>query len=283
MDLVVLQEHHPGAVEGHGRILDRLVEGRQLLGTAAGHVFDDVGLLVVLVADVVDVAAVVGHRPLVLADIIGQLGIGPGPGIPGLDIGIVVADIALARGETDALHRLVEEEHARTGVLDQVDHRVEVAGEHQLRRPAGHRHLEAGLAGARAGGFEIDVPRVGRPRNGHVRRFVEGQLHGLAAGERHGVHIAVALDVGAEGQPLAVRRDERRILHARHRDHGRSLSAGHRDAVDVPIVAEKDLPPVGRERRMGREADVVGGSGSPRRGDRQEEKGKEDSFHIFPE
>ena len=161
MNLVVLQEHDGRAPERDGRILDGLVEGSKLLRLAALDILDDVGLLVQLVADIIDVAVLVGHGPLVLADVVGQLRVGLGTGIPALDVGIVVAHIAFPGGETDALHRLVEEEFARLGILGEIDDRVEIAVEHAPRGAARDGHLEGGLPGALARGLKVDPVRLG--------------------------------------------------------------------------------------------------------------------------
>ena len=289
MDLIVLQEHDGRAPERDGRILDGLVEGSELLRFSALDVSDDVGLLVQLVADVVDVALLVSHGPLVLADVVGQLRVDLGTGIPALDVGVVVAHIAFPGGETDALHRLVEEEFARLGILGEIDHRVEIAVEHALWGAARDGHLEGGLAGAFARGLEIDPVRLGRPAHRHVRRFVEGQLDGLSAGDGDDIDVVVALDVGTESQPFPVRGDERRILHPRHRDDGRGLSApdgdgidvaviADGDGIDVAVIAEIDLLPVRGQRRVGRETDVVGqgGGGGSHQGGGQ----KEELLHI---
>ena len=257
VDLIVLQEHDGRSAERDGRILDRLVEGGELLRLPALHVTDDVGFLVQLVADVVDIAVAVGHRPLVLADVVGQFRVGPGARIPALDVGIVVAHIAFPGGETDAFHRLVEEEFPCLGILREVDHGVEIAVEHQLGRAARHGHLEGGLAGAGAGGLEVDPVRLGRPAHRRVRRFVEGQLDGLPARDGNDIDVVVPLDVGAESQPSAVRRNEGRVLHPGHRDDGRGLTALHGDGKDVAVIAEVDLLPVRGKRRVRSEADVV--------------------------
>ena len=160
MDLIVFQEHDGRPAERDGRILDGLVEGGELLRLPALDILDDVGLLVQFVADVVDVAGLVRHGPLVLADVVGQFLVGLGAGIPALDVGIVVADITFPGGETDALHGLVEEEFARLGILGEVDDRVEKAVEHPLRGATRDGHLEGGLAGAFARGLEVDPVRL---------------------------------------------------------------------------------------------------------------------------
>ena len=162
----------------------------------------------------------------------------------------MVSDISLAGRETDALHRLVEEELPGLRILGQVDDGVEESVEHQLGRTAANRHLEGGPAGARPGGLEVYGVRLGRPSYRRIRRFVERQLDGLATGDRHDVDVVVALDVGAEGEPFTVGGDEGRVLHARHRDDGRGLPAPDRNGIDVAVIAEVYLFPVRGKRRM---------------------------------
>ena len=273
MDLIILQEHDGRAAERDGRVLDGLVEGSELFRFSALHVLDDVGLLVQFVADIVDIPVPVGHRPLVLADVVGQFRVGFGAGVPALDVRIVVAHIALAGRKTDAFHGLVEEEFARPGILGEVDDRIEIPAEHPLRRSARDGHLEGCLAGALTRGLEIDPIRFGRPADRRVRRFVERQLDGLPADGGDDIHVAVPLDIGTEGQPFAVRGHERRVLHPRHRDDGRGLSAPDRDGIDVSVITEIDLLPVRRKRRMRGETDVVGqrgGGGGHQRGREKE-------------
>ena len=277
MDLIVLQEHDRRAPERDGRVLDGLVEGSKLLRPAALDVLDDVGLLVQLVADIVDVAVLVDHRPLVLADVVGQFPVGLGAGVPALDVGVVVADITFPRGETDALIRLVEEEFPGLGILRQVHDGVEEAVEHPLRGAARHGHLEGGLAGALARGLEVDPVGLRRPAHGDVRRLVERQPDSLSAGDGDDIDVVVALDVGTESQPFPVRGDEGGILHARHRDDGRGLPALDGDGIDVSVVAEVDLFPVRGKRRARGETDVVGQGGD---GGRQRNGQKEELLHI---
>ena len=278
MDLIVLQEHDGRPSERDGRILDGLVEGGELLRLSAFDILDDVGLFVQLIADIVDVAVLVGHGPLVLADVVGQFLVGLCAGIPALDVGIVVPDIAFPGGETDALHGLVEEEFTRLGVLGEVDDGVEIAVEHPLRGAARDGHLEGGLAGAFARGLEIDPVRLRRPAHRHVRRFVERQLDGLSTGDRNDIDVVVALDVGTESQPFTIRGNERGILHPRHRDDGRGLATRDGDAIDVSVIAEINLLPVRRKRRVRRETDVVGQGNSS--GGHQNECQQEELLHI---
>ena len=97
------------------------------------YVLDDIGLFVQLVADIIDVTVLVGHRPLVLADVVGKLRISLAAGIPALYVRVMIAHIAFPGRETDALHRLVEEELSCLGILDEIDYCVEIPVKHELR------------------------------------------------------------------------------------------------------------------------------------------------------
>src|ERR1039458_4670603 len=63
-----------------------------------------------------------------------------------------------------------------------------------------------------AGGRENDVLSVGRPTHNVVVGAVKGQLTRLAAGGGNHKDVVVAFAIGGKGDPLAVRREARKLV-----------------------------------------------------------------------
>ena len=129
-------------------------------GLATLYVFDDLGLLVELIANVVDIAALVHHRPLVLSDVVGQFRICLAAGIPALDVGVVVTHVTFPGRKADALHRLVEKVFSGLWILDKVHNGIEVSVEHKRWRTSFDGNLESSLARTFPRRFEMDEIRV---------------------------------------------------------------------------------------------------------------------------
>ena len=136
MDFIVKQIDDPGTVPRNAWILDRPVEMRQLFRFPSRCIADDIGFLVLLISYIVQCPFGIYHGPRILALIIGQRCVLLLSGVPGLDVRIVVAHVALPGREIDTLGRFVEIESTVFGILHQVDDRGEVAVEQQLRRSA---------------------------------------------------------------------------------------------------------------------------------------------------
>ena len=236
VDLIIEQIRDLRAVPGNARILDGTAEAGQLHRLAARDIAHDVGFLVQFIGHVIQVAGRIDHRPGILAFVIRQRGVLLLFGVPRLDVRVVVADIAFARREVDAFGRLVEIERAVFRILDQIDHGREIAVKQQLRRAAGHRDAIGRAPRAGTLRFKIEGFGIRRPGYREVVGFVIGQLDGLPAPDRNDEDIQIAVDIGREGQPLAVRRHERMVLFPLHGDKAQGLSAGGRDRIDVTQV-----------------------------------------------
>ncbi len=93
---------------------------------------------------------------------------------------------------------------------------------------------------------------VGGPAAHQLVRVVVREPRHVAAREREHVHVAVPRASGGEGEPLAVRREQRARLGGGMRHEQPRVAAAGRHFPDVAAAHERDRGTVGRNARLGK-------------------------------
>ncbi len=250
-ELVILLEDHPAAVRaGLGHAERRVEAGQGLLLPARQAV--QVELAVPLVGDEVEGARPVEGGLIVLAAPGGMDLELAGLRVPRLDVRVVVALVALAVGEAEALPTVGEEVRAALRVLRDGVGGVEVV-RHQPPGGAAAGVHGVGREIVVPAGSEVDRSRVPRPGIHQVVGLVPGEAGDGAAGRGHDIHVRVARLVGAEGDGPAVGRVARPLFLAVHAGEADGGAAGGRHAPDIAGVGEDDGLAVRRQAGVGQE------------------------------